>query len=174
MLSIDVQYYESEHYNDDMPCTKLCWNINALKFQDRMQKIACNISQDQITWSRQNIPNHSKLDRKVAFSSPIHRSINWKVIHSFVGLRDQETREDRLREIPSAYNYRLEPPACNVTTEKDARELFGGDYNTFLANSKRVKEAEGEGKEMSINKIHGQLFKIHCTVGEVENHTTLA
>lgn len=52
--------------------------------------------------------------------------------HHFQGLRTEEEREDRLNNLPSAYNFRLQSPAKNITTETDAKDLFPEEYQAFL------------------------------------------
>ena len=52
--------------------------------------------------------------------------------HHFQGLRTEEEREDRLNNLPSAYNFRLQSPAKNIATETDAKDLFPEEYQAFL------------------------------------------
>jgi len=66
------------------------------------------------------------------------------LIHLFKGLRDNARQEERLSNIPSAYNYRLRPPAKNITTEEEEVELFPTDYATFLENYGPLKKAKGK------------------------------
>ena len=64
------------------------------------------------------------------------------------GLRGKETREERLRRIPSAYNYRLVTPnEKNITTEADARELFNKEYETFLREQTNALNAKGDFRD---------------------------
>lgn len=60
------------------------------------------------------------------------------------GLRDNARQEERLSNIPSAYNYRLRPPDENITTEEEEVELFPTDYATFLENYGPLKKAKGK------------------------------
>jgi len=60
------------------------------------------------------------------------------------GLRDNARQEERLSNIPSAYNYRLRPPDENITTEEEEVELFPTDYATFLENYGPLKKAKAE------------------------------
>ncbi|KAJ7379499.1 hypothetical protein OS493_015287 [Desmophyllum pertusum] len=56
-------------------------------------------------------------------------------------LRSSEEREERLRRIPSAYNYRLLPPSTNIASEKEATDLFSAEYKEFLSKDKNLKKA---------------------------------
>ena len=64
------------------------------------------------------------------------------LFHLFKGLRDRATREERLRNIPSAYNYRLLPPAKNISTEEEAVKLFPDDYSKFLEDYEPLTKAQ--------------------------------
>ncbi|KAJ7392791.1 hypothetical protein OS493_010450 [Desmophyllum pertusum] len=57
------------------------------------------------------------------------------------GLRSSEEREERLRRIPSAYNYRLLPPNKNIGYEKEATNLFNDEYQAYLSKDKNLKKA---------------------------------
>ncbi|KAJ7384135.1 Zinc finger and BTB domain-containing protein 8A [Desmophyllum pertusum] len=68
------------------------------------------------------------------------------------GLRDPQTRE-RLRKIPLAYNYKLELPSSkNISSEKEAREMFSIEYTAILVKDGKLQEAEGE-EPQDKNKI---------------------
>lgn len=66
-----------------------------------------------------------------------------------IGLRDEEARQERLRSILAAYNFRLQPPARNITTEQGAKELFEEEFTKFLADHKRVKDSAGKAENCS-------------------------
>ena len=51
------------------------------------------------------------------------------------GLRTPLEREERLRHIPTAYNYRLQPPLKNITTQREAEEP--GLYLGFIIWGRR-------------------------------------
>ena len=63
--------------------------------------------------------------------------------NSFTGLRDSETREERLRNIPSAYNYRLIPPVVNISTEEEAMDQFQAEFELFTSQHAKVQAASG-------------------------------
>ena len=74
------------------------------------------------------------------------------VLHLFnyvpflLGLRTPSEREERLRQIPTAYNYRLQPPLKNITTQREAEELYPAEYLAFLEAYEPLKKAKGKYK----------------------------
>ena len=61
-------------------------------------------------------------------------------------LRTPSEREERLRQIPTAYNYRLQPPLKNITTQREAEELYPAEYLGFLQAYEPLKKAKGKYK----------------------------
>ena len=49
----------------------------------------------------------------------------------------------RLRNIPTAYNYRLEPPQKNITTQQEAAALFPEESEKFLREYEPLKKLQG-------------------------------
>ena len=45
--------------------------------------------------------------------------------------------------MPTAYNYRLEPPQKNITTQQEAAALFPEEYEKFLREYKPLKKLQG-------------------------------
>lgn len=62
------------------------------------------------------------------------------------GLRTPSEREERLRQIPTAYNYRLQPPLKNITTQREAEELYPAEYLAFLETYEPLNKAKGTYK----------------------------
>ena len=62
------------------------------------------------------------------------------------GLRTSSEREERLRQILTAYNYRLEPPLKNITTQREAEELYKAEYLGFMEAYEPLKKAQGKYK----------------------------
>ena len=58
-----------------------------------------------------------------------------------LGLRTPSEREER--QIPTAYNYRLQPPLKNITTQREAEELYPAEYLAFLEAYEPLKKAKG-------------------------------
>ena len=61
-----------------------------------------------------------------------------------LGLRTPSEREER--QIPTAYNYRLQPPLKNITTQREAEELYPAEYLAFLEAYEPLKKAKGKYK----------------------------
>ena len=61
-----------------------------------------------------------------------------------LGLRTPSKREER--QIPTAYNYRLQPPLKNITTQREAEELYPAEYLAFLEAYEPLKKAKGKYK----------------------------
>ena len=59
------------------------------------------------------------------------------------GLRTEEDRVRRLRNMPTAYNYRLLPPQKNITTQTEAAALFPEEYEKFLREYEALKKLQG-------------------------------
>ena len=45
--------------------------------------------------------------------------------------------------MPTAYNYRLEPPQKNTTTQQEAAALFPEEYEKFLREYEPLKKLQG-------------------------------
>ena len=67
------------------------------------------------------------------------------------GLRTPEERQDRLRGILTAYNYRLEAPLRNLRTQGDAQELYPTELEAFLNNHQALKKARGKLRIDTLN-----------------------
>ena len=67
------------------------------------------------------------------------------------GLRTPEERQERLRGIPTAYNYRLESPLRNLRTQVDARQLYPNELEAFLNNHQPLKKARGKLRIDTLN-----------------------
>ena len=50
-----------------------------------------------------------------------------KSLFLFTGLRTPEEREEYLHNIPSAYNFRLQAPLKNITTQEETEEMFSDE-----------------------------------------------
>ena len=67
------------------------------------------------------------------------------------GLRTPEERQERLRGIPTAYNYRLESPLRNLRTHADARQLYPKELEAFVSNYQPLKKAQGKLRIDTLN-----------------------
>ena len=67
------------------------------------------------------------------------------------GLCTPEERQERLRGIPTAYNYRLESPLRNLGTQADAQELYANELEAFLNNHQPLKKARGKLRIDTLN-----------------------
>ena len=67
------------------------------------------------------------------------------------GLRTPEERQERLRGIPTAYNYRLESPLRSLRTQADAQRLNPDELEAFLKNYKPLKKARGKLRIDTLN-----------------------
>ena len=61
----------------------------------------------------------------------------------FTGLRTPKEREEYLRNIPSAYNFRLQAPLKNITTQEKAEEMYADEFRLFVDNYEPLKKARG-------------------------------
>ena len=48
--------------------------------------------------------------------------------------------------VAPAYNYRLQPPLKNITTQREAEELYPSEYLAFLEAYEPLKKAKGKYK----------------------------
>ncbi|CAH3034092.1 unnamed protein product [Porites lobata] len=71
------------------------------------------------------------------------------------GVRQAEKREEYLRNIPSAYNFRLQAPLKNITTQEEAEEMYADEFRLFVDNYEPLKKARGtqQGAKYN-NKAH--------------------
>ena len=67
-------------------------------------------------------------------------SVRGKIPFSFYRISHREEREEYLRNIPSAYNYRLQAPLENITTQEEAEEMFPDEFRLFLENNEPLKK----------------------------------
>ena len=49
----------------------------------------------------------------------------------------------RLRNMPTAYNYRLVLPQKNISTQSEAEALFPEEYEKFLREYEPLKKLQG-------------------------------
>ena len=66
-----------------------------------------------------------------------------KSLFLFSGLCTPEEREEYLRNIPSAYNFRLQAPLKNITTQEEAEEMYADEFRLFVDNYEPLKKARG-------------------------------
>ena len=62
----------------------------------------------------------------------------------FKGLRTPEERVQLLRNIKTAFNFRLEAPLRNLKTQADAEEEYPEEFQAFLDNYEPLRKARGE------------------------------
>ena len=67
------------------------------------------------------------------------------------GLRTPEQRQERLRGIPTTYNYQLESLLRNLQTQADAQELYANELAAFLNNHQPLKKARGKLRIDTLN-----------------------
>ena len=65
-------------------------------------------------------------------------------VHFLPGLRTPSERKKRPRQIPTAYNYRLQHPLKNIATQGEALELYPAEYPAFLEEYEPLKNAKGK------------------------------
>ncbi|KAJ7381284.1 hypothetical protein OS493_001402 [Desmophyllum pertusum] len=89
-----------------------------------------------------------------------------------VGLRSASEREDRLRAIPSAYNYRLILPQCNIHTEQDAVSSFKNQFEEFLLKDTEMRKAleEDPVDNKKVNRTKKAATKKCCLQKTREQH----
>ncbi|CAH3162817.1 unnamed protein product [Porites evermanni] len=88
------------------------------------------------------------------------------------GLRTEEEREDRLKNLPSAYNFRLQSPAKNITTETDAQDLFPEEYQAFLNAYGPLQKAKNENPSdvKKIASVKRNAVREFCKKKNMEQH----
>ena len=62
----------------------------------------------------------------------------------FKGLQTPEERVQFLRNIPTAFNVRLEAPLRNLKTQANAEEEYPEEFQAFLDNYEPLRKARGE------------------------------
>ena len=60
-------------------------------------------------------------------------------------------RQQRLRSIPTAYNYRLEAPVRNLKSQADASESYPEELKAFVDNQEPLKTARGKLRISTLN-----------------------
>ena len=66
-------------------------------------------------------------------------SVSNNIPFPFKGLRTPEERVQFLRNIPTAFNFRLEAPLRNLKTQADAEEEYPEEFRAFLDNYKPLR-----------------------------------
>ena len=67
------------------------------------------------------------------------------------GLHTPEERQERLRGIPTTYNYRLEFPLRNLRTQADAQQLYPNELEPFVNNYQPLKKARDKLRIDTLN-----------------------
>ena len=62
----------------------------------------------------------------------------------FKGLRTPEERVQFLRNVPTAFNVRLEAPLRNLKTQADAEEEYPEEFQALLDTYEPLRKARGE------------------------------
>ena len=70
-------------------------------------------------------------------------SVSNNIPFPFKGLRTPE-RVQFLRNIPTAFSFRLEAPLRNLKTQADAEEEYPEEFQAFLNNYEPLRKARGE------------------------------